>query len=135
MIGLADKTRLSRNTVQARLGELENQGALHSFERRIDPGALGYPLTAFILTSAIQRKLGQIADALDGVPEVAEVHGLSGVADLLVHVVDRDAEDLYRIAGRILDIDWVEQTATSLVMRKLVDFRVTPLLTPLANSS
>ncbi|MGV9864342.1 Lrp/AsnC family transcriptional regulator [Rhodococcus koreensis] len=135
VIALADKTRLSRNTVQARLGELEKQGALHSFEHRIDPGALGYPLTASIPTSVIQRKLGQIADALDGVPEVAEVHGLSGVADLLVHVVARDADDLYRIAGRILDIDGVEQTTTSLVMRKLVDYRVTPLLTPLANSS
>jgi hypothetical protein len=42
---------------------------------------------------------------------------------------------LYRNAGRILDIDGVEQTTTSLVMRKRVDYRVTPLLTSLANPS
>ncbi|SEB79647.1 Lrp/AsnC family transcriptional regulator [Rhodococcus koreensis] len=135
VIALADKTGLSRNTVQARLGKLEKQGVLQSFERRIDPGALGYPLTAFILTSVTQRKLTRIADALDDVPEVVEVHGLSGATDLLVHVVARDADDLYRIAGRILDIDGVEQTTTSLVMRKLVDYRVTQLLTSLANPS
>ncbi|MFD6859348.1 Lrp/AsnC family transcriptional regulator [Rhodococcus sp. NPDC060090] len=128
VIALADATGLSRNTVQARLSKLEQRGVLHSFERRIDPSALGYPLTAYILTNVAQRKLSQIAAALDGVPEVVEVHGLSGVTDLLVHVVARDADDLYRIAGRILDIDGVEQTTTSLVMRQLLDYRLTPLL-------
>ncbi|MFC0446635.1 Lrp/AsnC family transcriptional regulator [Rhodococcus jostii] len=135
VIALADKTGLSRNTVQARLGKLERQGVLHSFERRIDPGALGYPLTAFILTSVTQRKLAPVADALDGIPEVVEVHGLSGATDLLIHVVARDADDLYRIAGRILDIDGVEQTTTSLVMRKLVDYRLTPLLEQLVDGA
>ncbi|MDT2005306.1 Lrp/AsnC family transcriptional regulator [Rhodococcus opacus] len=135
VIALADRTGLSRNTVQARLGKLERQGVLHSFERRIDPGALGYPLTAFILTSVTQRKLAPVADALDGIPEVVEVHGLSGATDLLIHVVARDADDLYRIAGRILDIDGVEQTTTSLVMRKLVDYRLTPLLEQLVDGA
>ena len=135
VIALAEKTKLSRNTVQARLAKLEKQGVLHSFERRIDPGALGYPLTAFILTSVIQRKLSHIAEALDSVPEVVEVHGLSGVTDLLVHVAARDADDLYRIAGRILDINGVEQTTTALVMRKLIDYRLTPLLTKLVVQS
>nr|EJI97881.1 asnC-family protein transcriptional regulator [Rhodococcus sp. JVH1] len=54
VIALADKTGLSRNTVQARLGKVEKQGVLQSFERRIDPAALGYPLTAFILTNVTQ---------------------------------------------------------------------------------
>ncbi|MFC9551600.1 Lrp/AsnC family transcriptional regulator [Rhodococcus sp. NPDC056960] len=135
VIALADKTGLSRNTVQARLGKLERQGVLQSFERRIDPGALGYPLTAFILTSVTQRKLTPVAAALDGIPEVVEVHGLSGATDLLIHVIARDADDLYRIAGRILDIDGVEQTTTSLVMRKLVDYRLTPLLDRLADGA
>ncbi|WP_261864075.1 Lrp/AsnC ligand binding domain-containing protein, partial [Mycobacterium marinum] len=63
-----------------------------------------------------------------GVPEVLEVHGLSGVTDLLVHIVARNAEDLYRIAGQILDIDGVEKTTTGLVMRRLVDYRLSPLL-------
>ena len=135
VIALADKTGLSRNTVQARLVRLDRQGVLRSFERRIDPGALGYPLTAFVLTSVTQRKLADIADALDGIPEVVEVHGLSGVTDLLAHVVARDADDLYRIAGRILDIDGVEQTTTALVMRKFVDYRLTPLLEQLVDGS
>ncbi|WP_197383377.1 Lrp/AsnC family transcriptional regulator [Mycolicibacterium mengxianglii] len=127
-VTLADRTGLSRNTVQSRLAKLESNGTLRAFERRIAPAALGYPLTAFILTTVTQRKLESVADQLAVIPEVLEVLGLSGSVDLQVHVVARDADDLYRIAGRILDIDGVEQTNTSLVMRRMVDFRLTPLL-------
>ncbi len=128
MVALADETGLARNTVHSRLAKFERDGVLRSFERRIEPAALGYPLTAFILVTVTQRKLGPIGQALECIPEVAEVHGLSGVTDLLVHIVARDADDLYRIAGQILDIDGVEKTTTGLVMRQLVDYRLTPLL-------
>lgn len=127
-VALAETTGLARNTVHARLAKLESGGVLQSFERRIDPAALGYPLTAFVMVTVTQRKLKEIGDALAGVPEVLEVHGLSGVTDLLVHMVARDADDLYRLAGRILDIDGVEKTTTGLVMRRLVDYRLGPLL-------
>lgn len=128
VVALAEATGLARNTVHARLAKFETDGVVQSFDRRIDPAALGYPLTAFIMVTVTQRKLGPISEALKGVPEVIEVHGLSGVADLLVHLVARDADDLYRIAGLILDIDGVEKTTTGLAMRRLVDYRLAPLL-------
>ncbi|CAN5701086.1 Lrp/AsnC family transcriptional regulator [soil metagenome] len=127
-ITIAERTGLSRNTVQSRLARLESNGVLQPFERRIAPAALGYPLTAFILTTVTQRKLSAVAAELAAIPEVLEVLGLTGAVDLHVHVVARDADDLYRIAGRILDIDGVEQTNTALAMRRLVEFRVTPLI-------
>ncbi|MCJ0949982.1 Lrp/AsnC family transcriptional regulator [Rhodococcus sp. ARC_M8] len=128
VMALAERTGLSRNTVHARLARMEERKVVRAFERRIDPRALGYPLTAFLLTSVKQQKLAHIAYSLSGIPEVVEVHGLTGAVDLLIHVVGRDAEDLYRIAGRILDIDGVEQTTTALVTRKLIDFRLTSLV-------
>lgn len=131
-IALADRTGLSRNTVQARMSKLEENGALATFERRVDPGTLGYPLKAFLLANVTQRRLTQVAAALDGIPEVLEVHGLSGAADLLVQVVARNADDLYRVTGRILDIKGVKRTTTALVMRELVDYRIEPLLRRLA---
>ncbi len=131
-IALAQRTGLSRNTVQARLARLEAHGALGTFERRIDPAILDYPLTAFIMTNVTQRKLTDVAQSLEEVPEVLEVHGLSGVADLLIKVVGRDADDLYRVAGRILDIKGVKRTSTALVMRDLVDYRLSPLVAQVA---
>jgi DNA-binding Lrp family transcriptional regulator len=128
VLALAERTGLSRNTVQARLAGLEARGVLASFERRIDPAALGYPLSAFVMVQVTQRLLDEVAGALREVPEVLEVLGLSGPTDLLVRVVARDADDLYRIAGQLLATDGVERTTTSLVMRTLVGHRVTPLV-------
>ncbi|GAA1198909.1 Lrp/AsnC family transcriptional regulator [Pseudonocardia alaniniphila] len=128
VLALAERLGLSRNTVQARLSGLEARGAVRSFERRIDPAALGYPLTAFVTVQVVQRRLDEVAAALSEVPEVVEVLGLSGPADLLVQVVARDADDLYRIAGQLLATEGVERTNTSLVMRTLVEHRLSPLL-------
>jgi DNA-binding Lrp family transcriptional regulator len=125
-VALAERLGLSRNTVQARLAALDE--VLESFEKRIDPASIGYPLTAFVTARLVQRELDAVAEALEEIPEVLQVQGLSGETDLLIHVVATDADDLYRIAGRILAIPGVERTSTSLVMRELVNFRVHPLL-------
>ncbi|WP_370467093.1 Lrp/AsnC family transcriptional regulator [Streptomyces sp. 5-10] len=128
VVALAERLGLSRNTVQARLARMERSGALGSFERRITPDALGYPLTAFVTARVNQHRLAEVSQALTGIAEVVEVFGLSGETDLLVRVVAADAEDLYRIAGQILAIPDVERTTTALAMRELVPHRLTPLL-------
>ncbi|MEU6083318.1 Lrp/AsnC family transcriptional regulator [Streptomyces sp. NPDC047108] len=128
VLALAQRLGLSRNTVQARLAKLDRRGALRSFERRIDPAALGYPLSAVITTRVTQNRLEEVAEVLGRIPEVVEVEGLSGEADLLVRVVAEDADDLYRIAGRVLASPGVERTSTALIMSKLVDYRLSPLL-------
>jgi DNA-binding Lrp family transcriptional regulator len=127
-LALAESTGLARNTVRARLDRYAAEGSLRSFDRRIDPAFLGYPLTAFLITTVTQRKLAAVASSLAGVPEVVQVHGLSGVTDLLVQVVARDTEDLYRITGQVLAIDGVKRTNTGLVMGELVPYRIAPLL-------
>lgn len=127
-LALAERAGLSRNTAAARLARFAERGVLGSEERRVDPAALGYPLTAFVTVVVVQRLLDPVAEALAAVPEVLEVLGMSGQGDLQVQVVARDADDLYRIAGRLLSIEGVERTTTSLVMRRLVDYRVTQLL-------
>lgn len=127
-VALAQRVGLARNTVQSRMTRLEDSGAVGGYERRIDPAALGYPLTAFVTTQVTQRRLDEVAEALTGIPEVLQVHGVSGQTDLLVHVVAADADDLYRVAGQILAVPGVERTQTALVMRELVGYRIAPLL-------
>lgn len=132
VMALAQRVGLARNTVQARLARFDERGVLTSFDRRVDPAALGYPLTAFVEATVTQQMLAEVAGALEQIPEVVEVFGVSGTTDLLIRVVARDAEDLYRIAGHILATPGVERTQTALVMRRLVDYRLTPLLQRLA---
>ena len=85
-------------------------------------------MQAVVLTRVKQRMLDEVAAALAQVTEVVEVQGLSGSVDLLVRVVAREADDLYRVAGQTLDIRGVRRTRTALVMRGLVDYRLAQLI-------
>ncbi len=104
VMALSQRLGLARNTVQARLTRLEQAGALASFDRRVLPEALGYRLAAYVTVQVVQRSLAEVSDGLAHIPEVIEVIGLSGVADLLVRVVARDADDLWRITEQVLAI-------------------------------
>lgn len=132
-MAVADGVGISRNTAHSRMTRQESSGALGSFERRIMPESLGYPLTAYITAEVTQRALDKVAAALAAIPEVLQVDGVSGRSDLLIQVVAKHADDLYRIAGRILAIPGVERSTTALVMRKLVEYRVAPLLHRVVN--
>src|SRR3954453_18285283 len=86
-IALAERIGVSRNTAQAHLTRFDEAGALASFERRISPAYLAHPLHPFVLPNLKQRLLPDGAATMEPVPEVAEVHGLSGVEDLLIQVL------------------------------------------------
>ena len=127
-LALAESTGLSRNTIHARLVRFDRDGVLRSFEHRIDPASIGYRLTAVVTAVLRQQELDDVGRALATIPEVLEVYGLSGTVDLLIRVVALDADDLYRVAGRILATPGVERTETHLRMRDMVPYRITPLL-------
>lgn len=127
-LALSEATGLARNTIRARLARYVEDDILKSFDRRIDPTYLGFPLQAFVMVRVMQRKLALVSRTLAEVPEVLQVHGLSGKVDLLVYVGARDADDMYRIAGRILAIDGVKRTTTHFVMGEFVEYRLAQLL-------
>ena len=128
VMALSQRLGLARNTVQARLTRLEGSGALAPLDRRVRPEALGYRLGAYVTVQVAQRSLAEVSDALARIPEVLEVTGLSGVADLLVQVAARDADDLWRITEQVLAIPGVQRIDTALAMRRFLDHRLTPLL-------
>jgi DNA-binding Lrp family transcriptional regulator len=127
-VELAQRLGLSRNTVQSRLARLESGGMLGSVDRRVQQRALGYPLTAFVAARVDQHRLHEIEVALTGIPEVVEVHGIAGGSDVMIRIVARDADDLYRIAGVILASPGIERTEVALSMREMVPYRTAPLL-------
>ena len=128
VMALSQQLGLARNTVQTRLARLEGNGVLAPLDQRVRPEALGYRLGAYVTVQVVQRSLADVGEALAAIPEVLEVIGLSGVADLLVRVVAVDADDLWRITERVLAIPGVQRTDTALALRRLVDHRMGPLL-------
>lgn len=128
VVALSERLGLSRNTVQARMVRLERAHVLLSYERSLSTAALGFPLEAFINVTVRQADLPRIRGELERVPEVVQAHGMSGQIDLLVRVACRDAQHLFETDARILSIDGVERTETSLVMDEVIPYRVTPLM-------
>ena len=127
-VEIAQRLGLSRNTVQSHLARLESGGFLAAMDRRVIPRALGYPLTAFVSALADQHRLAQIERMLSTIPEVVEVHGVAGENDVMIQIVARDADDLYRIAGVILATPGIQRTEVALSMREMVAYRTRPLL-------
>lgn len=128
VVALAEKLGLSRNTVQARMARLERSRAFLSFERAISTRALGFPIEAFIAATVRQADLPYITAELHRIPEVVQAHGLSGQVDLLVRVACRDTQHLFDTDARILAIEGVERTETSLVMGEVIGYRLRPLM-------
>ncbi len=128
VVALAERLRLSRNTVQARMARLERSGVFLSYERAMSTAALGFPIEAFVSVIVRQADIPRITAELALVPEVVQAHGLSGQIDLLVRVACRDTQHLFDTDARILAIPGVERTETSLVMGEVIGHRVRGLM-------
>jgi len=128
VVALADRLGLSRNTVQARMSRLEAAGVFLSYERAISTSSLGFPIRACVTVIVRQHELPRIREAIAEIPEVLQALGLSGSVDLLALVACRDTQHLFDIDARILAIEGVERTETSLVMDEVIPYRVTPLM-------
>ncbi len=119
---------VARGTVQARMDRLERRGVLGGFPPELDLAAMGYGLTAFAVLEIAQGKRTEVAQRLSAIPEVCEVHATTGQGDLLVRMVARDNADLQRVIDRVVKVEWVGRTSTSIALSTPVPMRVRPLL-------
>jgi len=128
VLALARDLGVARNTVQARLRRMTASGALGSFARRVDPAALGHPLVAYVWIAVSQASNDQAVEGLREIPQIVEIHTTTGDADLLVKVVARDPAHLHRLTRRMLAIDDVTRTNTTLSLVESMPHRVRALL-------
>jgi DNA-binding Lrp family transcriptional regulator len=133
-VALADSLQLSRNTVQARMAALGRAGAFLDFDRCIEPAVAGYPLVAFTTLHVRQQMLTSIVAELAAIPEIVQAHGLSGSADLLVRIVCRSAEDLFRVNALMLACPGVERAETAMGISEVIPYRIAPLLAKLLDA-
>ena len=128
VVALAERLGLSRNTIQARMTRLEQTGVFLPYERAYSPAVLGFPLQAFVSIGVRQTELPRIITARSRVPAVDQAHGPRGSVDTPARVACRAARHLFDTDARILSIDGVERTETSLAMGEIIPFRVAGLI-------
>lgn len=125
---LAQRTGLARGTVQARLERYREHGVLRAASTRVRPTALGCTLAATVSVELDQHLLDRAVEGLRRIPEVLECFAPAGGTDLLVRVVARDPDDLYRVSEEIRLCPGITRTSTSVFLREVVPYRVAPLL-------
>jgi DNA-binding Lrp family transcriptional regulator len=130
------RLKVARGTVQARLDRLRSRGVITGFGPDVDPAALGYDVTAFV-TLQIRQVSGHdpVADRLASIPEVLEVHTITGGGDMLCRVVARSNADLQRVIDRIVDIQGIVRTSSVIALDTPVPYRVMPLVTDVPRQS
>src|SRR5215475_8227130 len=131
-IGVLECSRrlgVARGTVQARLDRLQERGVIRGFGPDVDPAALGYQVTAFV-TLEIRQAGGHdpVGARLATIPEVIEVHTITGGSDMLCRIVGRGNQDLQRVIDLIVDVEGVQRASTVIALATPVPQRTLPLV-------
>jgi Lrp/AsnC family transcriptional regulator for asnA, asnC and gidA len=117
VLGAARMLGVARATVQARVDRLIEAGVV-SLAPRLDPARFGFPVSALVSLELQQSHQGTpAAEAIEQIPEVIEIHSVSGQADLLVRVVARSNEDLQRVLHELLGVEQVLRTSSSILLK------------------
>jgi DNA-binding Lrp family transcriptional regulator len=137
-VGVLEASRrlgVARGTVQARLDRMTDRGVITGYGPEVDPAALGYEVTAFI-TIEIRQAGGHdpVAERLSAIPEVLEVHTITGAGDMLCRVVARSNADLQRVLDAIVSAEGVVRSATLISLAAQVPYRVLPLVRAAASA-
>jgi DNA-binding Lrp family transcriptional regulator len=125
---LARQLRVARGTVQARLDKLQQRGVITGFPPELDLRAMGYEVLAFISLEIAQGRLADVSAHLAEIPEVLEIHSVTGPGDLHCRVVARTNDHLQAVIGRMLEVHGIGRTTTQIALTEQLRLRVLPLV-------
>jgi DNA-binding Lrp family transcriptional regulator len=107
---------LSAPAVHERAKRLKQDGVIKATVADIDGSKIGRPLLAFVHVDtkswAVTRQLLQLAE----LPDVEEIHTVTGESAMLLKVRTRDTQALEDLLGRIHGIEGFEGTRSSIAL-------------------
>ncbi|MDQ0633137.1 DNA-binding Lrp family transcriptional regulator [Arthrobacter pascens] len=130
---LSESLGIARNTAQSRMRRMLRTGVLHDGGREIDLEAVGYDVVAFVTIEVTHRDLDGVVGSLRLLPQVLEVHEISGRGDVWCRVVATDTHNLQAALRQILRIKGVIRTETVLALHTHIPYRTEPLISRLAD--
>jgi Lrp/AsnC family leucine-responsive transcriptional regulator len=90
---------------------------IRGYEARVDPGALGFEVTAFVFLSPVDLSLeDDVEEALLAMPEVLEIHKIAGDDSFLVKVRAPNNAELARILRHGVEHAGVRSIRTTIVL-------------------
>ena len=130
VLELSRRLGVARATVQARIDRLVARGVIATFAPTLDPVALGFQVTAFATLEIRQGRGSEVLDHLQQIPEVLEVHTITGQGDMLCRLVARSNADLQHVLNRVTEFEQIVRTSTVIALSNPISHRVLPLVSP-----
>jgi DNA-binding Lrp family transcriptional regulator len=116
VLELSRRLGVARNTVQARIDRLQREGVIAGWGPVVDLTAMGFDVLAFMTLEIAQGQEAAALDVLTTIPEVLEIHKITGPGDLLCRVVARTNEHLHTVIEAVLAAPGVRRTTTTLAL-------------------
>ena len=126
MAELSERIGLSLSACHRRVKLLEGSGVISHYAAQLDRRALGLEVQVFIeikLTSQRKQETTAFEDAVSSMPEVLEIHWISGEFDYLMRVAAKntaDYQDLLR--NKLSELPAVSQMRTLFSMSSVKEF-------------
>lgn len=130
-IGVLECSRrlaVARGTVQARLDRLIARGIIRGFGPEVDPDALGYGVTAFVTLEIRQGRGRAVIEHLRRIPELLELHTITGSGDMLCRIVARSNADLQRVIDLVVGFAEITRTSSLVALSNPIGYRTVPLV-------
>lgn len=109
-------TNMARGTVQSRIDRLTQKGVITGWGPDLDPRATDRSVVAFTTLSIAQGAHERVVAALDQIPDVLEVHVVTGGGDLLCRVAARSNDHLHELIQQIVAEDGVLRSESQLAL-------------------
>jgi len=119
---LGRRVGLSTPAAAERVRRLEEAGIITGYHARVNPAAVGYPVSAFvrITVSSDERMAQRLAAAASEIPTVRECHRVTGDCAFLLRADVASVADLEGLIDRLTSFG---MTSTAIVLSSPLDGR------------
>ncbi|WEZ83153.1 Lrp/AsnC family transcriptional regulator [Rhizobium sp. 32-5/1] len=116
---LAEMLKISRGTVQNRIGRLTREGVIAGFTVRVAATDDPHAVRAITLIEITGQKSNAVIKALRGVPEIRALHTTNGAWDLVAEIETENLSEFDRVVRHIRALEGVSKSETSLLLAKV----------------
>lgn len=122
LASLGERVGLAAPTVLERIRRLEAAGLIRGYHAVLDARAAGLDIGAFIGVGIDHpRSIASFERAIRAMPEVLEVHHVTGRYTLLVKIRTENTASLHRLIEALRELPGVARTETTVVLDTLVE--------------
>lgn len=118
---LGERVGLSAPAVHERVKRLRASGVIRASSALLDGAALGKPFLAFVHVDAEGWGKGDLVKQLEALPEVEEMHSVSGDHCLLLKIRTTGPQDLENLLEMLYHTRGIRGTKSEIVLSTYID--------------